>query len=175
MTETKNDNIRQELAGTNINQKTFLATDYLNHFNEVIMLMDMLPDVPECIEDTRDWSPKTYEEHFRDSSFSEKELAIKAYHNAPQEFRAPLDALALRLNRKIADTLDQIEQLISAGDQAATAILLASASKDLRAMIKLASSIINGTSTLVTEDQIDEMLCDTEETPLAQDDIDALF
>jgi len=33
--------LRQRLAGTNINQNTFLATDYLNHFNEMAMMIDL--------------------------------------------------------------------------------------------------------------------------------------
>ena len=41
----------QRLQGTNINVNTLLATDYLNHFNEVIMLIEMLPDMPDMLED----------------------------------------------------------------------------------------------------------------------------
>src|SRR3546814_1723486 len=36
------------VRGKNINQNTLLATDYLNHFNEIIMLLEMLPSMPEC-------------------------------------------------------------------------------------------------------------------------------
>ena len=34
------------LEGTNINQSKLLATDYLNHFNEVVLLIEMLPSAP---------------------------------------------------------------------------------------------------------------------------------
>jgi hypothetical protein len=37
-----------QLVGANINPTTWLATDYLNHFNEAIMLLEMLPCAPEC-------------------------------------------------------------------------------------------------------------------------------
>ncbi|MEO8318885.1 MAG: hypothetical protein ABI561_11235, partial [Bradyrhizobium sp.] len=37
-----------QLKAANINPRTGLATDYLNHFNEAIMLLEMVPDMPEC-------------------------------------------------------------------------------------------------------------------------------
>ena len=39
------------LSAANINPRTGLATDYLNHFNEAVMLLEMVPDMPECAED----------------------------------------------------------------------------------------------------------------------------
>ena len=37
----------QKLAGeANLDDKTLLATDYLNHFNEVVILLQMVPDMP---------------------------------------------------------------------------------------------------------------------------------
>ena len=42
------------LRAANINPRTGLATDYLNHFNEAIMLLEMIPDMPECAEDFLD-------------------------------------------------------------------------------------------------------------------------
>ena len=52
------------LAAANINPKTGLASDYLNHFNEAIMLLDLLPTTPECIVELIGWEPLSYEEHF---------------------------------------------------------------------------------------------------------------
>ena len=44
----------------NINPATGLSTDYLNHFSEALMALEMVRDMPECIEDLRAWTPKTY-------------------------------------------------------------------------------------------------------------------
>src|SRR5437588_12905439 len=71
------------LAAANINPKTGLASDYLNHFNEAIMLLDLLPQTPECIVELIGWEPLSYEEHFAASHFKEKELAVAAYQAAP--------------------------------------------------------------------------------------------
>ena len=51
-----------KLADANINPRTGLATDYLNHFNEAIMLLEMLSSGPECIADFLDWKAKSYRE-----------------------------------------------------------------------------------------------------------------
>src|SRR5882672_10885785 len=67
------------LRAANINPRTGLATDYLNHFNEAIMLLEMIPDMPECAEDFLTWTPLSYCEHFMASNFKARELAIEAY------------------------------------------------------------------------------------------------
>src|SRR3546814_13782030 len=54
------------VRGKKINQNTLLATDYLNHFNEIIMLLEMLPSMPECYGDAAEWRPKRYAAHIRD-------------------------------------------------------------------------------------------------------------
>src|SRR5499433_3080016 len=70
------------LRAANINPQTGLATDYLNHFNEAIMLLEMIPDIPECAEDFLVWSPLSYAEHFTASNFAARDLAISAYESA---------------------------------------------------------------------------------------------
>ena len=79
--------LRTRIAGTNINKKTLLATDYLNHFNELVMALDLIPDMPDCLQDAREWLPKSYEEHFADSQFSDATLAIEADVIAPSKYK----------------------------------------------------------------------------------------
>src|SRR5687768_4614722 len=67
------------LAEANINPLTGLSTDYLNHFNEAVMLLEMLPCMPECGEDLAAWRPLTYQEHFERSQLTHRELTIAAY------------------------------------------------------------------------------------------------
>jgi hypothetical protein len=79
------------LLAANINPRTGLATDYLNHFNEAIMLLEMIPDVPECAEDFLGWQPRSYAEHFTASNFKARDLAIAAYDSADAGIRATFD------------------------------------------------------------------------------------
>src|SRR5712691_11502627 len=76
-----------ELRAANINPRTGLATDYLNHFNEAIMLLEMIPDIPECAEDFLAWTPLSYAEHFTASNFKARDLAIEAYDSADATVR----------------------------------------------------------------------------------------
>jgi hypothetical protein len=82
-----------ELRAANINPRTGLATDYLNHFNEAIMLLEMIPDMPDCVADFLSWRPLSYREHFAASSFRARELAINAYESADPALRGELDNL----------------------------------------------------------------------------------
>jgi hypothetical protein len=80
-----------QLRAANINPRTGLATDYLNHFNEAIMLLEMIPDIPECAEDFLLWCPLSYREHFTASNFKARDLAIAAYDSADASIRTEFD------------------------------------------------------------------------------------
>src|SRR6187401_1474712 len=79
------------LRAANINPRTGLATDYLNHFNEAIMLLEMIPAMPECTDDFLLWEPLSYPEHFLQSGFKGRDLAIAAYEAADPNLRARFD------------------------------------------------------------------------------------
>lgn len=76
-----------------INPATGLATDYLNHFNEAIMLLEMLRACPDCRDDLRAWKPMSYCEHFRRSAFAGRDRAIAAYESADPATRDMLETL----------------------------------------------------------------------------------
>src|SRR5258708_28749529 len=82
-----------ELRAANINPRTGLATDYLNHFNEAVMLLEMIPDMPDCAEDFLTWQPLSYREHFAASNFRARELAIAAYDSADPALRREFDRI----------------------------------------------------------------------------------
>src|ERR1700740_103548 len=101
------------LAAANINPKTGLASDYLNHFNEAIMLLDLLPTTPECIVELIGWEPLSYQEHFAASHFKEKELALAAYAVAEPAARALLDELADTMNALLVATCETFQRRAS--------------------------------------------------------------
>ena len=51
---------REKADAANINRETLLATDYLNHLNEIVMTLEMIPDMPEILEEAREWQRKTH-------------------------------------------------------------------------------------------------------------------
>jgi hypothetical protein len=132
------------VKGKNINQETLLATDYLNHFNEIVMLIDLVPMMPECIEDAKAWGPKSYEQHFRDSVFADKDLAILAYHNAPAQFREPFDDTVAAMNALIDKGVAAIERAIATGETGRIELAVSDISSKLQSRIDRCSAIING-------------------------------
>ena len=151
-----------QLNGTNINPATGLATDYLNHFNEAIMLLEMLPSAPECKEDFLAWRPMSYREHFAASNFKHRDLAIAAYEAVDPAYRRRLDEVADQMSKILIATHGGMK-----GDLAPDTIrILAEATTHwLRPLVARAGAVING-----------EMLIATASDDSApQDAIDLLF
>ena len=131
------------LRAANINPRTGLATDYLNHFNEAIMLLEMIPDIPECAEDFLTWSPLSYAEHFWASNFKARDLAIEAYELADPRIRTEFD--------KIADSMTSILTAVGSAMREARqdktrATLAEQATSWVKPLVALAGGIINGAS-----------------------------
>ncbi|MEM1284636.1 MAG: hypothetical protein AAGH43_04560 [Pseudomonadota bacterium] len=135
----------EQLSAANINATSFLATDYLNHFNEVVMLIEMVPDMPDMIEDILCWEPCSYADHFRQSVFADKDLAIAAYEAAPTAVRKGFEAVVADLNREIEDvqiTLSGVDQSAPMDPALADQVMMAIV-QNVRPAIDRASGIIN--------------------------------
>jgi len=148
---------RQRVADTNISDTSLLATDYLNHFNEVVMLIDMIPDMPECLEDVREWRPKSYAQHFADSGLPEADLAIAAYEHSPVAYRLPLEQTVDNLNRLVDAGLEQITSAVDLGDQNILVEAASQVSREMQRLVDAASAIINGVTSANDQTDIDHM------------------
>lgn len=132
------------LAEANINPATGLATDYLNHFNEVVMLLDMIPNSPDCRDDVLTWRPKSYVEHFASSGFSGRKLAIAVYETVDPARRAWLEGLIDSINVIIAEAQ---ERLITAPAPTATRAIARHTAAQLRPLLCSTAAVINDTAT----------------------------
>ena len=150
--------LQERAKGTNVNAETLLATDYLNHLNEAIMLLEMVSEMPELIEDLQAWEPKSYIEHFQDSNIADKELAIEAYAHAPEEFRRPFEQTIDRLNRCIAVTVVHLAQMAEQGRTEDIQRLVSETSTMLAYLVDQASAIVHGKKIVLGQDQIDQIL-----------------
>ena len=129
------------LADANINPLTGLATDYLNHFNEAIMLLEMLSSCPDCIDDFLGWRPMSYREHFAASHFKGRDMAIAAYDAADPALRGSLDALADTMTA----VLEATRAAMGSGMPPEAAGALAErAAASLRPLVARAGALING-------------------------------
>ncbi len=137
------------LAAANINPVTRLATDYLNHFNEAIMLLEMIPDMPDCADDFLVWEPLSYPDHFRHSNFKGRDLAIAAYDAADPDIRARFDGLCDTLT----SILTAIRDAMNEATQASTRVRLAEqATGWLKPLVIQAGGVINGASEAQAEE-----------------------
>lgn len=131
------------LRAANINPRTGLATDYLNHFNEAIMLLEMIPDMPECAEDFLGWRPLSYREHFMASHFKARDLAIEAYDSADAVVRAEFD----NITSAMTSILTAVGTAMREARQHETRATLAEqATGWVKPLVTLAGGIINGSA-----------------------------
>jgi hypothetical protein len=132
-----------ELRAANINPRTGLATDYLNHFNEAIMLLEMIPDIPDCASDFLGWHPLSYAEHFTASNFKARDLAISAYESTDPAIRAEFD----QLTNTMTSILTAVGQAMRDAQQDTTRARLAEQAVHwVKPLVMAAGGIINGGS-----------------------------
>jgi len=139
------------LRAANINPRTGLATDYLNHFNEAVMLLEMIPDLPDCADDFLAWRPLSYADHFRASNFKARDLAIRAYDAASPDLRAEFDNITSNMTSiltAVAEAMRQVSQDHS------RALLAERATGWVKPLVMTAGSVINGPGEEADVDQI---------------------
>ncbi len=100
----------ERLKAANICPATGLATDYLNHYNEVIMLLELVPDMPDMVHETLGWEPLDYEEHYARSNYRDRELVIEAYHCAPLSVRRRIHDLIDAMDAVLVSSLDALRK-----------------------------------------------------------------
>jgi hypothetical protein len=129
------------LRAANINPRTGLATDYLNHFNEAIMLLEMIPAMPECAEEFLAWHPRTYREHFMASHFRTRELAIEAYESADAVIRTEFDNITITMTSILTAVGSAMREV---NQDKTRATLAEQATGWVKPLVALAGGIING-------------------------------
>jgi len=150
--------LQERLKGSNINEQTLLATDYLNHFNEIVMTLEMVADMPELLAEAKAWTPKTYQEHFLDSTFSDKDLAIEAYEIAPARYRKPFEAALASINGLIALTIERAEAAVAAGETERLRHVTSEACRLIQRLMDVASAIIHGSDKTLDQGEIDRLM-----------------
>ena len=138
----------EQLRAANINPRTGLATDYLNHFNEAVMLLEMVPDMPECAEDFLTWTPLSYAEHFWASNFKARDLAIEAYESADPKVRADFDNLTASMTSILTAVGNAMRE---AQHDKTRATLAEQATAWVKPLVALAGGVINGNTDVDVE------------------------
>lgn len=143
------------LREANVNPATGLATDYLNLFNEALMLISLIGEAPELLDELADWSPLSYVAHFRQSGFHHRDVVIAAYEAADPVLRADFDAGARDLCAAVDAAVTQLSALHDTAQPLADAA--AGLAAELQDGVARLTAMINGGGGSASQDAIDAL------------------
>lgn len=166
--EKQYENFQALARGTNVNDVTLLATDYLNHFNEALMLAELVADMPDLLDEFLIWQPRHYKDHFRESGIADKELAVQAYDWSPALYKDPFEAVVTKLNRQLII----LQKNLSATGQGPVELLPTDIIQKkcglIRALIDVAGGIINGNLDSSDQESVDLVFTEVSEDDAVQ-------
>jgi len=146
-----------KVAGTNIDPRSLLSTDYFNHFSTVIMLLGMLAEAPELLDEIDQWTYISYCDHFRDSGLDFAPLAIAAYAHVPP-------AVLQKFERKMEEIRTFIEisrlglrQVLVSGETGRFAEMAKRIARDMQAMVDEGGAIVHGSDDAMDQDAVNKL------------------
>jgi hypothetical protein len=151
------DEYRIRVAGTTIDGTTLLSTDYFNLFNEFIMILAILPDMPEMIAEIGAWQFRSYAEHFHASGLPFAALAIDAYAHVPPVIRERFEQTVAQMHATIEEARQVLAVLaIEPGlDRFKTRTL--DYAMRLQGFVDTGSAIVHGADEVSDQNAIDAM------------------
>jgi hypothetical protein len=153
----KLDYYRQKVAGTNIDQRSLLSTDYFNTFNSVIMLFDMLPDAQDLLEEIEQWQFYDYVEHFKASGLDFSDLAIEVYAFSPPDLRQMFERKINGMRIFIEEATHTLRRLYDAGELQTFNNFAIMSSTLFRGMMEEGNAIVHGAMVAMNQSDIDKM------------------
>ncbi len=130
-----------------VNPNFGIASDFLNQYNEVLLLIENLPILlPELVEDLLVWKPQTYHEYFSYSPLPGSATAVKIYYCLDRNFRNKFEAQIAKINKLAFQAIAVIsEQYRVTGELNAEDISLfcKQTSKKLRVEIEKSNKLVN--------------------------------
>jgi hypothetical protein len=151
------DEYRARVAGTTIDDGTLLSTDYFYSFNEVIMLLGMIPDMPDMLDEVRIWKFRSYEEHFRESGLPFAGLAIEAYAHVPPLTRSRFEQTVLEMREVVEEACRTLQPATHGVELEQLKIEAAEYSMRLQGLVDVASAIVHGDGLTLDQGNIDDL------------------
>jgi hypothetical protein len=151
------DHYRERVSGTTIDSSTLLSTDYFNLFNEVIMLLGMLPDMPDMLDEVSAWEFKTYAQHFETSGLAFAPLAIEAYPHAPASALTSFEQNIEKMRSMIEEAKLVLRAELAGGDMDVFAGRAIRYSMELQRLVDTGSAIVHGQEAVLNQNAIDDL------------------
>lgn len=148
---TNNQEIAEALSAINVNLSTGFATNYLNHYVEILLLLEMLPSMPECVEDISMWQPISYADHVRQSGLPKSELVLEAFEHSDAKRRQMLSDLTNEVDNEVLRYIEQAENAVASGNNEQTMMVSQEAKEVLTPMLEKISGAISSPHFLAEE------------------------
>jgi hypothetical protein len=134
-------------AGNLVNPNSGIANDFLNQYNEVLLLVENFPVLlPEMVEELLAWKPKTYEEYFTSSPLPGSDIAIRLYHTLDRVFRKRFETQMCRINKLAGKAISVVSERNQDMEERAAEdveLFCRQISRKLRTEIENASILVN--------------------------------
>lgn len=136
---------RVKRAEALINPASGLANDYLNLFNEIVMLVEQLPTMPELFDDIQRWRPTSYRDYFKNSILPGRGTALEAYDKLDARFRQNFESVVADLDRRATGAVAAVRKQFKSQDDdpAALAALCERAGSSIREVLDQATMLVN--------------------------------
>jgi hypothetical protein len=123
-----------------------LASDYLNLFNELVIMLEQIPAMPELFEDLCAWRPVSYEEYFRKSQLPGRHSALAAYQELGPTFRRRFETFVAELDVVALASVASVRRQLRDGppqDMERLKETCARAGEKMRVILLRASRLVN--------------------------------
>jgi hypothetical protein len=140
-------------AAALVNPESGLANDYLNVFNELLMLVEQLPMMPDLIDDIVAWRPISYKDYFVKSTLPGRQTALENYEKLAADLREEFEAVVADLDRCATGCVAAIRINIRRKnkDPEVLAALCAKAATAMHAILARATDIVNNGQSVAAE------------------------
>lgn len=99
-----------------VNPVSGLANDYLNVFNEALLLIEFLPTMPEMADEALAWRPRGYRDYFRQSPLPGAGEALRRYERIDARKRRKFESLLARLNEIVSAAQTEVSARMDGPD-----------------------------------------------------------
>jgi hypothetical protein len=145
----------EERAAALVNPASGIANDYLNHFNEILLLIENLPTLlPEMLDELLEWNPVTYREYFAKSQLPGSARALQIYDGLDDTFRRDFESIIDGINAMALASIEVIRAHRSpAGDIDPSKVsdFCENASSAIRSALNRAADLVNNGRTSAAE------------------------
>ncbi len=134
-------------ASNLVNPNSGLANDFLNQYNELLLLVENLPILlPEMMDELLAWEPKSYEAYFQASSLPGGSVAIDIYRSLDLAFQNKFEAQIVKIDklaRKAVALICEQRRCVKEIQPEDVEVVCAKISIQLRAELDKAADLIN--------------------------------